>query len=113
MTNIDKYMTVIILLMVMMGCSTSKSVADADPQPTARSGGPNSSDNGIKPFSDVIKSSFEKDEGLFTVYKDGNTYYYEIPDSLTGREMLMVSRIARTADGIAYEIGRASCRERE
>src|SRR5690625_4010507 len=113
MTNIHKYMTVIILLMVMMGCSTSKSVADADPQPTARSGGPNSSDNGIKPFSDVIKSSFEKDEGLFTVYKDGNTYYYEIPDSLTGREMLMVSRIARTADGIAYEIGRASCRERE
>lgn len=102
MTNIHKYMTVIILLMVMMGCSTSKSVADADPQPTARSGGPNSSDNGIKPFSDVIKSSFEKDEGLFTVYKDGNTYYYEIPDTLTGREMLMVSRIARTADGIAY-----------
>src|SRR5690625_5576875 len=99
MTNIHKYMTVIILLMVMMGCSTSKSVADADPQPTARSEGPNSSDNGIKRFSDVIKSSFDKDELLLTVYKDGKSYNYEIPDSLTDGEMLMVFRIASTADG--------------
>ncbi|MCH8496326.1 MAG: zinc-dependent metalloprotease [Balneolales bacterium] len=56
----------------------------------------------IKKFSDVIKSSFDKDEGMFTVYKDDNKYYYEIPDSLLGREMLMLSRIARTADGIGY-----------
>ena len=61
-----------------------------------------SGNNEIKPFSDVISSSAEKDEGLFNVYKDNSKYYYEIPDSLLGREMLMVSRIARTADGILY-----------
>jgi len=56
----------------------------------------------IKKFSDVIKSAAEKDEGLFNVYKQEEKFYYEIPDSLLGREMLMVSRIARTADGIGF-----------
>lgn len=58
----------------------------------------------IKPFSSVIKSEFNKDEGLFNVYvnEKDDKYYYEIPDELLGREMLMISRIARTADGIGY-----------
>lgn len=56
----------------------------------------------IKKFSDVIKSSAEKDEGLFTVYKQDDKFYYEIPNEMLGREMLMLSRIARTADGIGY-----------
>lgn len=103
MMNIHKYVPIMLLsLMVMIGCSTSKTAADVNSQAPERSGNADSFENGIKPFSDVIKSSFDKDEGLFTVYRDDNTYYYEIPDSLTGREMLMVSRIARTADGIAY-----------
>jgi len=61
-----------------------------------------SGNNDIKAFSEVIKDSAEKDEGLFNVYKDNSKFFYEIPDSLLGREMLMVSRIARTADGILY-----------
>lgn len=56
----------------------------------------------IKKFSDVIKSSAVKDEGLFNVYKQEDKYYYEIPNDMLGREMLLLSRIARTADGIGY-----------
>jgi hypothetical protein len=59
-------------------------------------------ENGIKAFADVIEDDAEKDEGLFTVYKQDDKYFYEIPDSLLGREMLMVSRIAKTAEGIGY-----------
>jgi len=59
-------------------------------------------DQEIKPFSEVIKKDAEKDEGLFNVYKQESKYFYEIPDSLLGREMLMVSRIAKTADGINF-----------
>jgi hypothetical protein len=55
-----------------------------------------------KRFSEVIKSSAEKSEGLFNVYKQDEKYYYEIPNEMLGREMLMLSRIARTADGIGY-----------
>jgi hypothetical protein len=56
----------------------------------------------IKKFSDVIKSSATKDEGMFNVYKQEDKYYYEIPDTLLGREMLVLSRISKTADGIGY-----------
>src|SRR5690606_18188648 len=41
-------------------------------------------------------------EGLFKVHQIDEKYYYEIPDSLFGRDMLMVVRIAKTADGIGY-----------
>ncbi len=57
---------------------------------------------GPKAFADVIKSGFEKDDGVFTTYRDEETWYYEIPDSLLGREFLLVTRIARTADNIGY-----------
>jgi hypothetical protein len=90
---------------LIIGCATTKTAQESE-RPNERSsrtamGGP-SANNEIKPFSEVIKDSFDKDEGLFNVYKDNNTYYYEIPDSVLGREMLMVSRIARTADGILF-----------
>ncbi|WP_449619086.1 zinc-dependent metalloprotease [Robertkochia sediminum] len=64
--------------------------------------------NGIKPFGKVITSAAEKDEGLFTVYTEGEKMYYEIPDSLFGREMLMVTRIAKTATNIGFGGGKAN-----
>jgi len=81
----------------LFGSSTDKSGPDR-PTPPSRS----DSEDEIKPFSEVIKDSFEKDDGLFTVYEDDGTFYYGIPDSVLGREMLMVSRISKTADGIGY-----------
>ncbi|MEX1010734.1 MAG: zinc-dependent metalloprotease [Balneolaceae bacterium] len=53
-------------------------------------------------IEDLIGEDAEVDEGLFTVYDDDDTWYYEIPDTLLGRDMLTVSRIAKTADGIGY-----------
>ncbi|WP_224482821.1 zinc-dependent metalloprotease [Robertkochia aurantiaca] len=64
--------------------------------------------NGIKPFSKVIPADAQKDEGLFTVYTDNDKMYYEIPDSLFGREMLMVTRIAKTATNIGFGGGKAN-----
>ena len=56
----------------------------------------------FKPYSDVIESGFKTDDGLFTLHRDGEKLFYEIPDSLLDVEMLLVSRIARTADNIGY-----------
>src|SRR5690554_6113335 len=61
---------------------------------------PAESKNGIKPYSQVITSEAESTDGLFRVHKLDNKYFYEIPDSLLGREMLMVTTIAKTAAGI-------------
>src|SRR5690606_14332142 len=58
--------------------------------------------NGPKPYKDVITAKAKTKEGLFKVHQIDEKYYYEIPDSLFGRDMLMVVRIAKTADGIGY-----------
>ncbi len=104
MINFYKHLALAFLAVTLIaGCGSSEVVsgqtdaATERPRPGAPAG-----NNDIKPFSDVIKDSFDKDEGLFNVYKDDAKFFYEIPDSLLGREMLMVSRIARTADGLLY-----------
>jgi Met-zincin/Domain of unknown function (DUF5117)/Domain of unknown function (DUF5118) len=42
-------------------------------------------------------------KGLFTIHKIEDKYYFEIPDSLLGRDILVVGRIAQGAAGIRPE----------
>jgi hypothetical protein len=58
--------------------------------------------NGPKPYKEVITAKAKTKAGLFKVHQVEDKYFYEIPDSLLGRDMLMVIRIAKTADGIGY-----------
>ncbi|MEX0945171.1 MAG: zinc-dependent metalloprotease [Balneolaceae bacterium] len=105
MTNLLKLLSILLLSSTLiLGCRSSEAVSDqSDSTSSERSRtGQQNGDNEIKAFSEIIKDDFDKDEGLFNVYKDDSNFYYEIPDTLLGREMLMVSRIARTADGILY-----------
>jgi len=68
---------------------------------------PDSKDkNGIKPYNKVIPKEAKSDKGLFTVHKVDDNYFYEIPDSLLNREMLTVTRIAKTANGIGFGGGK-------
>ncbi len=92
----------LIAALLMAGCASTENVQSTETPGERPSKAASGADKDPKPFSEVIKDDFEKDEGLFNVYKDKSTFYYEIPDEMLGREMLMVSRIARTADGIAY-----------
>jgi len=55
---------------------------------------------GIKKFSDLIPAKTKVNKGLFNFYKVEGKYYYEIPDSVLGREMLVVTRFAKTPTGI-------------
>src|SRR5690606_20741873 len=52
------------------------------------------SKNGIIAYYQELSRGAESTEGLFTVHKLDNKYYYEIPVSIMGREMLMVTTIA-------------------
>ncbi|HEY4652588.1 MAG TPA: zinc-dependent metalloprotease [Pontibacter sp.] len=63
---------------------------------------PKRDDNQPKPYSQVITDKAVTDDGLFKVHRLDDKYYYEIPDTLLGRDMLMVSRIAKTATNIGY-----------
>ena len=54
---------------------------------------------GIQPYDRVITDEAESDEGIFTVHKVDDDWFYEIPVSELGTEFLWVGRIARTAIG--------------
>ena len=59
-----------------------------------------------KNYNDIITKDAVTDKGLFDVHKVKDKYYYEISDSLFGREMLMVTRISKTASGIGFGGGK-------
>jgi hypothetical protein len=57
---------------------------------------------GLKAYRQIIPSTAKTKVGMFAVHEVKGKYFYEIPDSLLGREMLMVTTIAKTASGIGY-----------
>jgi hypothetical protein len=54
---------------------------------------------GPKPYSEIITAKAKTDKGLFTTHKVDDKFYFEIPDSLLGREILVVNRIAKAPAG--------------
>ncbi|QCR22038.1 zinc-dependent metalloprotease [Pontibacter sp. SGAir0037] len=55
-----------------------------------------------RPYNEVITAKAVTDDGLFKVHRFDDKYFYEIPDTLLNRDMLLVSRIAKTATNIGY-----------
>lgn len=51
-------------------------------------------------YYNLLKNKSITREGLFTVHKVDDKYYFEIPDSLLGRDLLVVGRIAVGAAGV-------------
>ena len=49
---------------------------------------------GPRPYRQVVPASATSDSGMFVVHRNGERVLFEIPDSLLGREMLMITRWA-------------------
>jgi Met-zincin/Domain of unknown function (DUF5117)/Domain of unknown function (DUF5118) len=58
------------------------------------------SGNSIKPYKDVITAKAISDEGLFGVHRIEDKYFFEIPDSIIGRDILVVNRMSKAPAGI-------------
>jgi hypothetical protein len=54
---------------------------------------------GPKPFAQVITKGARSVTGFITVHKVDNKYFFEIPDSVLGRDLLIVNRISKSAVG--------------
>ncbi len=54
---------------------------------------------GPKAFGDVITKKAVSQKGVFNVHFQDDKYFFEIPDSLLGRELLAVTRFAKVAGG--------------
>jgi len=67
----------------------------------------------VKPYSEVITAKAKTQKSFFNVHKVDERYYFELPDSLMHRDLLVVNRISKAAaemrsQGIGYagdEIG--------
>lgn len=98
------YFIATILAITIASCSASQSkIASKDKDLKSKE---KDKKNVIKPYDKVITDEAQSDEGLFTVHKLEDAYYFEIPDSLFGREMLMVTRISKTATGLGFGGGK-------
>lgn len=62
----------------------------------------------IQPYDKVITEDAETDEGLFHIHKIDDKYFFEIPNDMLERDMLMVTRIAKTASGIGFGGGKTN-----
>jgi ribosomal protein S18 acetylase RimI-like enzyme len=55
-----------------------------------------------KPYKEVITDKAVSHAGLFTVHKIEDKWYFEIPDSVLGRDILVSTRYGKTAAGGNY-----------
>ena len=56
----------------------------------------------VKSYADVITEDAVTSEGLFDAHMIDDKLFYEIPLELLDREMLLLTRVARTPDGAGY-----------
>ena len=87
MRNYSIFKTSITLMALLVSFSTFSQKKDDQKKNTKKE----------KTYSEVITDKAVTDNGLFDVHKIDDKYYYEINDSLLGRDMLMVTRIVKMA----------------
>ncbi|MBK8143007.1 MAG: DUF5117 domain-containing protein [Chitinophagaceae bacterium] len=58
-----------------------------------------------KAYKDVITGKAKTDDGLFKVHKVEEKFFFEIPDTLLGRDILVVARLSKAPAGIGSYAG--------
>lgn len=86
--------SVLTLLAFLAVLSSPLSALQQDPEPEQESE--------ETTYSDVITDEAITSEGLFNTHMIGMDLFYEIPLDMMDREMLLLSRVARTPDGAGY-----------
>ena len=110
MKHVSIKLLFVVSAFLAFSCSTAKKAgksgkdASAMAKPPAKKPGKNDP----QPYSKIITKDAKSDKGLFTVHNVDDKFFYEIPDSLFDREMLMVTRIAKTASGLGFGGGKLS-----
>jgi len=57
---------------------------------------------GPRPYKEVITDKAISRNGFFKVHKVDDKYYFEIPDDMFGRDILVVNRLSKTQAGMGY-----------
>ena len=91
---------VAVVAVVASGCSSSRPATSDSETAKPEADGP------FQPYGEVIPDDAATDEGLFAVHRvqseeDGEKLYFQIPDTLLGRDLLLVSRLAQVPSDIS------------
>ncbi|MGA0046315.1 MAG: DUF5118 domain-containing protein, partial [Candidatus Kapaibacteriota bacterium] len=80
------------VLVASSACSSAPSKSD---KPVAESAG-STTKNAIKPYDKVITKGAVSDTGLVIVHQIDDSFFFEMHPDLFGRELLLVTRQAKT-----------------
>jgi hypothetical protein len=83
------------IALVLAGCGGPQAPATPSPATTAQTPRPAAARTAPRDYAQVITREARTDSGLFEVHRVAERLYYEIPDSLLGRDMLLISRMAQ------------------
>ena len=72
----------------------------AQTQPEKKADSTTTPHKGLQPYDKIIKKNAVSKSGLFTVDEVDNKYYFQIPDSLFNRYMIVVTRYLSTPEGM-------------
>ena len=106
-----KFLTVILLVTGLSAAIAQQRPGNPTPaggtpaaMPGQRSGGgaPGARPEPPKPYKEVITDKAISHPGLFTVHKVEDKWYFEIPDSIFGRDILVSTRYSKTSAGGNY-----------
>ncbi|NOT09004.1 MAG: zinc-dependent metalloprotease [Gemmatimonadales bacterium] len=69
--------------------------------PTGTPAPANAPQQGPRPYDQVITRAARSDSGLFLIHRVGARLYFEVPDSLLGRDMLLISKIHQAPEDLS------------
>ncbi|MEM1122871.1 MAG: zinc-dependent metalloprotease [Bacteroidota bacterium] len=99
-------LTPIVLLLLLSSFLPHQILAQADakgkPEKKENDGEKDKEKNKEKTFQDIITDEAVSMEGMFTVHRLEDKHYFEIPDSIFGRDIMAITRISKTPTGAGY-----------
>jgi len=75
---------------------------DATASDDAEADGDAKPEKGPKPYAEVITEEMTSSPGLFTVHRNGDEIYFEIPATQLAKDMLWVTQLAETQAGFSW-----------
>jgi hypothetical protein len=84
-----------VTLLAVQACGPARAAPPAPtPPPEEAREARETPPRGLRPYRQVVPASAVTDSGLFTLHRVDGRLLYEIPDSMLGRDMLLISQLA-------------------
>jgi len=88
------------MLLSLSSGAVAAQVPPTQTQPPAQpTGGNQQARRGPRPYTQVITPAAHTERGGITMHRVDDRYYFEVPDSLVGRDFLMVTRVSGAPSG--------------